>query len=417
MNPVTIIPTYISNPRRESDNANILANYDHMTPLNEEGELDRCLKSLGNVDNPGLVIILVVAQKGIEELALEKVKRTAANNPQITTMVVGNVEVDLLKSRLEQLGAKDVANKVSLRGYGNIRNVGLILAQAFGFDAAIFLDDDEIVDDPDFFKKAVYGLGKLTPSGIPILVKSGYYVNQNGTYLSTWEDAWYNKFWQKGSAFNAWITKAMAGHRLTRSNHVCGGCLAIHKEAFSRMCFDPYIPRGEDLDYLLDLRMHGSDIWFDNKWVLRHLPPETKSEGKRFRQDTYRWLYEQAKIEFSWANIDLQKITAATLMPYPGAMLGKGLKSRISLTARLRSFGRPDKKEYSRAAKAAKKDALEYAERNCTKYFEFERAWPEMMRTVDGDRVISSQILSMTSEIPRRDIDPGKTTEVQLNLG
>jgi glycosyltransferase involved in cell wall biosynthesis len=417
MNPVTIIPTYISNPRRESDNANILGNYDHMTPLNEEGELDRCLKSLGNVDNPGLVIILVVAQKGIEELALEKVKRTAANNPQITTMVVGNVEVDLLKSRLEQLGAKDVANKVSLRGYGNIRNVGLILAQAFGFDAAIFLDDDEIVDDPDFFKKAVYGLGKLTPSGIPILVKSGYYVNQNGTYLSTWEDAWYNKFWQKGSAFNAWITKAMAGHRLTRSNHVCGGCLAIHKEAFSRMCFDPYIPRGEDLDYLLDLRMHGSDIWFDNKWVLRHLPPETKSEGKRFRQDTYRWLYEQAKIEFSWANIDLQKVTAATLMPYPGAMLGKGLKSRISLTARLRSFGRPDKKEYSRAAKAAKKDALEYAERNCTKYFEFERAWPEMMRTVDGDRVISSQILSMTSEIPRRDIDPGKTTEVQLNLG
>ncbi len=417
MNPVTIIPTYVSNPRKNADGANILTNYDHMTPLNEEGELDRCLKSLAKVDNPGLVIILVVAQKGIEEVALEKIKRTAANNPEVVTMVVGNVEVDLLKSRLEQLGSREVANKVSLRGYGNIRNVGLILAQAFGFDAAIFLDDDEIVEDPQFFQKAVYGLGKLTPSGIPILVKSGYYINQNGNCLSTWEDSWYNKFWQKGSAFNAWINKAMAGQRLTRSNHVCGGCLAIHKEAFSRMSFDPFIPRGEDLDYLLNLRMHGSDIWFDNKWVLRHLPPEEKSEGKRFRQDTYRWLYEQAKIEFSWANIDLQKVTAATLMPYPGAMLGKGLKSRISLTARLRSFGRPDKKEYSKAARAAKKDALEYAERNCTKYFEFERAWPEMMRSVDGDRVISSQILSMTSEIPRRDIDPGKTTEIQLNVG
>ena len=417
LNPVTIIPTYISNPRREAMEANILATYDHTTSLNEEGELDRCLKSLGNVDNPGLVIILVVAQKGVEELALEKVKRTAANNPQVATMVVGTPEVELLKSRLEQLGHNKIASKVSLRGYGNVRNVGLVLAQAFGFDAAIFLDDDEIIDDPLFFQKAVYGLGKLTPTGIPILVKSGFYFNQNGKFTSTWEDAWYNKFWQKGSAFNAWITKAMKGQRLTRSNHVCGGCLAIHKEAFSRMSFDPYIPRGEDLDYLLNLRMHGSDIWFDNKWSIKHLPPATKSEGRRFKQDTYRWLYEQAKIEFSWANIDLQKITAATLMPYPGAMLGKGLKTRISLTARLRSFGRPDKKEYSKAAKAAKTDAIDYAERNCTKYFDFERSWPDAMKAIESDRVISSQILSSTSEIPHQNIDPGATTEIQLNVG
>ena len=417
MNPVTIIPTYISNPRKVAEDASILLHYDHTTPLNEEGELDRCLKSLAKVNYTGLAIILVVSQKGIEEVALEKVKRTAANNPQVVTMVVGSPEVDLLKSRLEQLGHVKIANKMCLRGYGNVRNVGLVLAQAFGFDAAIFLDDDEIVEDPSFFEKAVYGLGKLTPSGIPILVKSGYYVNQNGKFTSTWEDAWYNKFWQKGSAFNEWITSAMKAQRLTRSNHVCGGCLAIHKEAFSRMSFDPYIPRGEDLDYLLNLRMHGSDIWFDNKWTLRHLPPDTKSEGRRFRQDTYRWLYEQAKIEFSWANIDLQKITAATLMPYPGAMLGKGLKWRISMTARLRSFGRPDKKEYSRAAKAAKTDAIEYAERNCTRYFDFERAWPEAMRKIDGDRVISSQILASSSEIPHPNIDPGKTTEIQLNVG
>lgn len=417
MNPVTIIPTYVSNARRKKEESSILEEYDHMTPLNEEGELDRCLRSLATLPDPGLVIVLVVAQKGIEEQAVEKIKRICAENPSIATMVVGAPEVLMLKSRFEQLGHADVAKKCSLRGYGNVRNVGLILAQAFGFDAAIFLDDDEIVDDPEFFQKAVYGLGKLTPSGIPILVKSGFYINQHGQYTSTWEDAWYNKFWQKGSAFNSWITRAMKGQRLTRSNHVCGGCLAVHKEAFSRMCFDPYIPRGEDLDYMLNLRMHGSDIWFDNKWTLKHLPPETKSEGRRFRQDTYRWLYEQAKIEFSWANIDLQKITAATLMPYPGAMLGKGLKSRISMTARLRSFGRPDRKEYAKAAKVAKTDAIDYAERNCTRYFDFERAWPDAMKAIDGDRVISSQILASTHEIPHPDIDPGQTTEIQLNVG
>ena len=41
---------------------------------------------------------------------------------------------------------------------------------------------------------------------------------------------------------------------------------------------------------MLNLRMYGSDIWFDNHWVLRHLPPHTPSEGTRFRQDIFRWL-------------------------------------------------------------------------------------------------------------------------------
>ncbi len=417
MNPVTVIPTYISNPRREDVNTKILSTYDHMTPLNEEGELDRCLKSIAKVDASGLVIILVVAQAGIEEVALEKVKRTAANNPEVPTMVIGKPQVELLRHRLEQMGEGEIARKVKLTGYGNVRNVGLIFAQAFGFDAVIFIDDDEVIEDPEFFQKAVYGLGKLTPAGIPILVKSGYYINQYGSKLSTWEDAWYNRFWQQGHAFNEWMEKAIKGTRLSRSNHVCGGCLAIHKEAFSRIAFDPYIPRGEDLDYLLNLRMHGSDVWFDNQWILKHLPPETKSEGRRFRQDIYRWLYEQAKMEFSWANIDLQKITPANLMPYPGAMLGKGLKSRISLTARLRSFGRPDKKEYAMAARAAKKDAIDYAEHNCTKYFDYQRLWPKMMQTINGDRVLSSQILTTTTEIPHRDIDPGRTCEIQSNIG
>ena len=72
----------------------------------------------------------------------------------------------------------------------------------------------------------------------------------------------------------------MRGPRLSRSNHTCGGCLALHKEAFKRLSFDPWIARGEDLDYMLDLRMYGSDIWFDNQWSLRHLPPETESEAR-----------------------------------------------------------------------------------------------------------------------------------------
>ena len=417
MNPAVVISTYISSNRRRSEARSVIANYDHTTNIGEVGELDRCLNSLEVVENLGLVIILVAADKSVEEKAVDKVKLTASAHPKISSLVIGAREAQLLRSRLEQLGHGDISKKVVLKGYANIKNLGLILAKAFGFDGVVFLDDDVVIDDPDFMTKAVYGLGKLTKAGVPILVKTGYYLNANGSYLSSWEDKWYNKFWQQGSAFNEWISKAIAGPRLTRSNHVCGGCLAIHKEAFSRVCFDPYITRGEDLDYMINLRMHGSDIWFDNKWVMIHLPPKTPSEGNRFRQDIYRWLYEQAKLEFSWSQIDLRKVTAASLMPYPGPLLGKGLKNRIAITALLRSFGRPDKKAYRLAAKVAKKDALKYAEQNCKKYFKIQSVWAKMMSDIDSDQVISAKILTAAQDIPEISVNPGATREIQVNIG
>ena len=417
LNPIVIIPTYVSRSNPSRSQTQVIANYDHTSDINSCSELNRCLKSLQCVKDLGVVMVLVAAENGLEKEAVEKVKQICANNPAITTMVVGQEEVNLLKSRLEQVGCKDIVKHYILRGYGNIKNIGITLANAFGFDAVIFIDDDEIIEDSYFLHKAVYGLGKLTPSGVPILAKTGYYINKSNTYLSSWEDAWYNKFWQQGSAFNNWISKAMMGPRLSRSNHVCGGCMAIHKEAFSRISFDPYIARGEDLDYMVNLRMHGSDIWFDKEWSLRRIANNTKGEGRRFRIDIYRWLYEQAKIEFSWSLIDLQKITAAQLMPYPGSMLGKGLKTRIWITALLRSLGKSDKSGYREAARSARKDALNYAERNCTRYFDFQRLWPEMMTKIEGDRVISAQILKTATDLPASDLNPGLTTEIQMNIG
>ena len=267
------------------------------------------------------------------------------------------------------------------------------MACALGFDAVVFLDDDEVVTDADFLRRAVYGLGKLTRKGIPILAKTGFYYNSEGSYLSKSQNKWYNRFWQQGSAFNKWIERAMHAPRLSRSNHVCGGCLALHKEAFKRLSFDPWIPRGEDLDYMLDLRMYGSDIWFDNKWSLRHLPPESASEGTRFRQDIYRWLYEYRKMEYSRTQIDLMQVKPSSLEPYPGPFLEPSIVRRIRITAFLRSLARPDKKAYRKAAKAARTEAAQYAQRNCTKYFEFQFVWSELMSRIEGDQILSTALV------------------------
>lgn len=431
MNPVVIIPTFISASRSRRDGRSVTTGYDHMTSIAQQGELGRCLSSLEKVEGLGLVIVLVAADLGIENQAAEKVRAVAAAHPEVNTLVMGAPELALVRQRMEQLSIGSLRAEIGLSGYGAVRNLGLVVANTLGFDAVVFLDDDEVVDDPRFLRHAMYGLGKLTKKGVPILVKTGYYLNDRGSYLSKWEDKWYNRFWQQGRAFNEWISSAMKGPRLSRSNHVCGGCLAVHKEAFKRLAFDPWIARGEDLDYMLNLRMYGSDIWFDNKWVLRHLPPKTQNEGDRFRQDIFRWIYEYRKLEYSRALIDLQQIKPQSLEPYPGPFLEPGLVKRIRRTAFLRSLGRPDKKAYRRAAKAAAGEASAYAERNCSKYFEFQYVWPEAMARLDSDKILTTALVrscvgeperversagSCAPEVPRPAIDPGMTCEIRLNI-
>ena len=431
MNPVIIVPTFVS-ARRRREGGSVVSTYDHMTPLSQPGELPRLLRSLVGVQGVGQIIILVVSEPSLETQAAEKIQQVATQFPQLSIAVMGAAEQDLLQQRLEQLGMGKLGREIGLSGYGAVRNFGLAVAATLGFDSVVFLDDDEVVDDPAFLQKAMYGLGKLTKKGIPILAKTGFYYNSEGSYLSKSQDKWYNRFWQQGKAFNAWITKAMRGPRLSRSNHVCGGCLAIHHEAFKRLSFDPWIARGEDLDYLLNLRMYGSDVWFDNQWCLHHLPPETESEGTRFRQDIFRWLYEYRKMEYSRTQIDLLQVKPASLEPYPGPFLQPGIRRRIRLTALLRSFGRPDKAAYRKAAKAAAGEASTYAERNCSKYFEFQFVWPELMARLENDQVLRAALVQSVTqryaqaEAPRRagriaaaegaGIDPGMTGEIQLNI-
>lgn len=427
MNPVIIIPTIYGN-RRKTRETSPLTVYDHPSAPGHAEELKRCLLSLRRVDDVGSIIVLVAAEAAVRTEAVETVEHCVNEFPDLDIMVVGESENQLIHQRMEQLGAHNLTRSIGLSGYSAIRNLGLVIANAIGYDSVVFLDDDAVIDDPEFLHKAMYGLGKLTKRGVPILVKTGFYYNREGSYRSMSQSHWYNHWWQQGKAFNAWIEKAMKGARLSRSNHVCGSCLAIHMEAFRRLAFDPWIPRGEDLDYLLSLRMYGSDIWFDNQWNFRHLPPATADEGVRFRQDIYRWLYEFRKVEYSRTQIDLLQISPASLEPYPGPFLRPGLTKRIRLTALLRSLVRPNKSSYRKAARAASREASAYAEENCSHYFKFQYVWPELMNRIASDRILSVALLQSV-ELRRRQlgifdeeapeqpfIDPGMTAEIRLNI-
>ncbi len=427
MNPVVLIPTYIS-ARRRVEPGPVTATYDHTTTLSTQGELPRCLDSLRKVRGLGQIVILVSAESAIENQAASKIRNVAEYFSDLDITVIAAPELAIIRQRMEQLGIP-TSHEIGLTGYGAVRNLGLLVANMFDFDAAVFLDDDVVIEDEAFLEKAMYGLGKLTRRGIPILAKTGYYLNREGTYRSSRSTKWYDRYWEQGKAFNEWIERAMRGPRLSRSNHVCGGCLALHKEAFRRVAFDPWIARGEDLDYMLDLRMYGSDIWFDNRWMMRHLPPDTPREGLRFRQDIFRWLYECRKVEYARTQIDLLQIKPQSLQPYPGPFLEPGVEGRIRRTAWLRSFGRPDGKGYRQAARSATTDAARYAEENCAKYFQFQFKWPTIMARFENDVIMQTALASASNQEKQRaeemraasrasgGLNPGETTEIRLNLG
>jgi len=400
MNPCIIIPTYISSQRYNTD-LDVLATYDHVTPLSHQGELPRCLQSLIDNDVDCTVFVLVVSEQGIEEAASNKVADIlAAFSGALDLRLIDHEVLERFNLRADALGVGTVKEGVGLAGYGAIRNLGLMLAAVGGFTECIFIDDDEIVDDPEFLDKAVYGLGKLTKAGVPVLVKTGYFSDKHGNWKSTQKSTWYNYFWRQGELFNAWMTKAMTGARLTRSNGLYGGLCAMHREAFIRVSFDPWIARGEDLDYLLNVRMFGGDVWFDNKWHIRHLPPPSRNESQRFKQDIYRWIYEHRKLEYSKSQIDLIQITPHSLDPYPGPFLEHSIGRRVSITALLRMVGRAsDRKGYFSAAMSAQREAKAYAESFCDRYFEFQLGWPQMVALLSSDP-LTVEILSGISVEP-----------------
>lgn len=389
MEPVVVIPTFWTRRRGSRGRSaidEVAAIYDHPTPINEESSLGQCLESLRHLKGLGRVVVIVaVTDEAIAHQAEDRVREIIDEFPDIDALVFGPAEMGSLHRRLEQLEFADMIEGVTLSGYGAVRNVGLIAAAVLGHDAVIFVDDDEVVLDDDFLETALYGLGVKLEDGTPLLAKSGYYVDEQGRWQRHLEPRWYNMFWRQDDAFNAALDVVLKPPRIQRARIAFGGCLALHRDMYSAVGFDPWVTRGEDIDYLINVRMHGGDIFIDDQWKALHLPPEPVSEALRFRQDVYRFVYEHRKIEFAKSQVDLRQVTPKSMAPYPGQFIDSSVGWRAAATGMLRAIAGPERSRYFQTALHAVRDASEYARENCQNYFEFQRRWPMMMERVWDD--------------------------------
>lgn len=391
MRPAIVIPSYWAGNHAETLSPGA---YDHTTDLfSETPDLDRCLSSLEQVHDCPRIIVLVVCPLSATRDVRLRLDHVVSAHPGLKITLVTNIEAARIMERVGELAPHAPGEGVSLRGYGAIRNMGLAVSAILGHDIVIFLDDDEVVLSSDFVERAVYALGKETRQRLPILAKSGYYYDRSGSPLADTSRAGLTqRWWTKRLEFNRWMEKALAGTRISHSNYVCGGCLALHARAFRRIAFDPFITRGEDLDYLFNMRLFGYDVWFDNTWVVKHLPSDEGERSSRFMQNVYRWYYERAKLSFAARQKEYCQVSPASLMPYPGPWISHELDERVRRTSFIRMIASADHKGYWRIWRTGREEAERYACDNAGRYLKFQSFWPSIMDGLWNDPVLADML-------------------------
>ena len=385
-----VIPTFWT--RRGGRSSDHLVNvYDHPTPIDGESPLPACLRSLEGVRDVGKIVVLVAAtDSSIAHEAEDRVRGMMDEFPMLDAMVFGPAALGSLHRRLEQLEFSDMVSRVSLTGYGAVRNTGLIVSATLGADVCVFIDDDEVITDPDFLHTGVEGLGMKTPEGKVLFAKTGYYVDAMGGHHLKDNAHWSDAFWRQTDYYNQGMGAVDAPPRVKPSNLAFGGCMALHRDMYANVSFDPWVLRGEDVDYVINARMHGGDMFLDGDWQIVHRPPEPVSPALVFRQDVYRFVYEHRKLEFAKSQIDLRRVTAASLRPYPGDFVGGSVSWRAFATAILRALAGREPGANLKIARAVFGDAARYARRNCDNYFAFQRRWPLMLERLWEDVALGS---------------------------
>ncbi len=335
MKTVMVIPTYWG---RRSDEGWQVGDqiYDHPTPIDKEGTLARTLESMKILDNKDfdLVILVAVTAPELREEACNKVKQIVQKcNPPVATYVFANHHLDKIKKIYDTNGQDNLKDLLLLEGYSNIRNMCLYTAFLLKADVVVLIDDDEIFEDSQFMDKAHEFIGGRL-HGQTVDGVAGYYLNKYGNYyddvtIEPWMTFW-NRFGSKSKAFD----KIIRGKpRLKLTPFAFGGCMIIHRNLFTVVPFDPNVPRGEDIDYVINSRMFGFNFFLDNQLAIKHLPPaKNHPVWQRLRQDIYRFFYERAKIRTQYEQPNMIMVKAEDFDPYPGEFLKDDLEDKIFKT-------------------------------------------------------------------------------------
>jgi hypothetical protein len=313
--------------------------YDHPTPLDQEGTLGRVLESLGILKEKDfeLVVIAVANTEDIEARVEKKVSHIISSAPSNVRMhLFSHSHLRRIHEAMEESGGEGFVNLLKLRGYSNIRNLCLFLPHLLSSDTAVLIDDDEVFEDPAFMGKAREFIGRDLDAGFVGAV-AGYYLQPDGDWHVGRDKEPWMEHWDKLERMNEAFEKIIgSGPRLKETPFVFGGNMVVHKEVFTRIPFDPIVTRGEDIDFLINIKMFGYKFFLDNTLSIKHLPPsKSHPVWKQLREDIYRFVRERAKLRDQEPEKDMVRVSVEELEPYPGAFLGDDLEDKTERACRV----------------------------------------------------------------------------------
>jgi hypothetical protein len=286
-----------------------------------------------------------------------------------------------LREYMAQGDFRDLPLLLDLKGFSKIRNTGLLLALALSMDAVIFIDNDEVVEDPHYLKIACDYLNQRW-NGKLIGGKGGFYLNPDDGILLPSPNLWWRVLWDKTKWMNrVWENILASKDRLVHSPMLLGGNLVLHRHVFSKIPFDPYIPRGEDTDYLINASQMGFCILFDKELKIKHLHPQRTDVyfHEELRLDIERFLYERDKV---------RRGIGISLDPYPGYFLKRTLYPKALFTSLLLAVDYLRKREWKKGLECI--DLLRFLfrkrDRTWLKYLTFCADWEKAMEKIREER-------------------------------
>lgn len=380
--------------------------YDHPTPLDQEGTLQRALESTSVLKDTDfkLAVLAVPASADIADDVERKVfsiiQRVKPHCP-IETILFGQSHLARVHSFLNDQGKSEYLDLLSLRGYSPVRNLCLFLPHILGAEIAVLIDDDEVFEDPCFMSKAREFIGSSI-DGNEVNAVAGYYLQPDGNYLLKKPFLPWMRYWDKYSRMDEAFEHIIGAQpRLKETPFVFGGNMIVHRDLFTAVPFDPHVTRGEDIDFLINARMFGFNFYLDNQLSIKHLaPPKSHPTWMQIREDIYRFVYERSKIESQREVLGMRRVVPEDFDPYPGCFFRSDLEDKVEKACKLlseeyRSRGQePDSKESLHNIDIVKSDAVPKHD-PFQKICSVQKLWKEFMEYSSNSDISSKMIASI----------------------
>lgn len=347
----------------------------------------RAIKSLDILEDQDFTLILPVCfnlATGDDSTTFEidgLLRKELGNLRKGKTLLFSNPHLIRLRRYLDQRGFKKFSPLIDLSGFSKIRNTGLLLAQCLSMEVVIFIDNDEVFEDPRYLEVACDYLNQRW-NGKLVSGKGGFYINADGEILLAPQRLWWRILWNKTKWMNrVWETILSSRERLVPSSTFLGGNLVLHRHLFQKVPFDPFIPRGEDTDYFINATRLSFCLLFDKELRIRHLHPERTDVyfHLELKGDIERFLYEREKV---------RKGPGPNLDPYPGYFMKWTLYPKAAMTSFLLSLDFMRKREWKRAMECLGYPRLLFRKRGgeWPRYLAFREDWGRMMETMEKEK-------------------------------